>query len=298
MSTSIGQVTHSRKLRCSAQLREPGGGGINVARVARRLSADAVAVYPSGGTTGQLLRQMTEAEGIRGPTVSIKDETRENFTILERSSGRQFRFILPGPSVSEEECQRCLATLASVDQRPRFVIASGSLPPGASDDLYVRALHITKDWGAKFILDTSGAALAATLKESFYLIKPNLGEFSEFVGATLVDDDDCIIAARRLIALGHVEIVALTLGHRGALLITHDQAWRASPLPITPISVVGAGDSFLGGMAAGLAAGQDLEGAFRLGVAAGSAAILAPGTGLGQRKDIDRLYPQVAIKPV
>ncbi len=296
VSTTVETVAPFHKMRCSAQNREPGGGGVNVARVVRRLGADAVAVYPSGGSTGELLRRLLEMEGVSGPLISFAQETRENFTVLERSTGKQYRFVLPGPRVDAHECQRWLDTLVQTDAPPCFVVASGSLPPGAPDDLFAQAAKIAAHWHARFIVDTSGPPLAAAIAQGAYLIKPNLREFSELTGMQSNDEVGCIAAARHLVDVGRVEIVALTLGHRGAYLIARGQVLRAPALDITPVSVVGAGDSFLGGMVYGLLAGEDLAAAFRRGIAAGSAALLAEGTGLCSREDVERLLPLVKVE--
>jgi 6-phosphofructokinase 2 len=298
VSTSVDRVVPTHKLRCSPQQRDPGGGGINVARVVKRLGGDVMAVYPCGGETGALLRHLVEREGIRGPTVNVSEQTREDFTVTETRTGQQYRFVQPGPQLSESEWRACFDAFAQVQPPPRFVVASGSLPPGVPDDFYARASRKAKEWGARFLLDTSGPALARAIEEGVYLVKPNLRELSELVGDRLGLIDSCIQAARRLIDKGSAEIVALTLGHRGALLIAAREAWRAAPLPITPVSAVGAGDSFLGGFVYGLARGESLEECFRTGIAAASATLLNPGTGLCRVEDVVRLRPQVVIEPV
>jgi 6-phosphofructokinase 2 len=82
------------------------------------------------------------------------------------------------------------------------------------------------------------------------------------------------------------------------LLVTAERAWQALPLDIEAVSTVGAGDSFLGGLVAALADGKPLDEAFRVAVAAASAAVLMPGTGLCQPEDVKRLLPQVKIKEI
>jgi 6-phosphofructokinase 2 len=298
VSTYVDIVAPTRKLRCSSQQRDPGGGGINVARVVKRLGDDVTAVYLSGGTTGELLRQLVEREGIRSHVLAFRGETREDFTVSETSTGNQFRFVLPGPTIAEKEWPALLDTLSVIRPAPTYIVASGSLPPGIPDDFYARAARIARTIGAKFVLDTSGPALHAALVESIYLIKPNLRELTELAGRTLSDQLAWIEASRILIADGHVEIVALTLGHRGALLVTNENAWRARALSIKPVSAVGAGDSFLGGMMFRLATGATLEDAFRTAVAAGSAALLNPGTGLCRPEEVAALYPEVIIEPI
>jgi 6-phosphofructokinase 2 len=148
------------------------------------------------------------------------------------------------------------------------------------------------------ILDTSGAALEAALNDGIYLVKPNLRELSELTHLPLDNENARIEACRRLVDTGRTEAVALTLGDQGALLVTRDQVWRAQPLPIKPVSAVGAGDSFLGAMVWSLASGHSLEDAFRYGIAAGSAALLSPGTGLCCRKAVERLYPRVIVETI
>jgi 6-phosphofructokinase 2 len=296
VSTSIDKVMPIRKLRCTPAQRDPGGGGINVARVINRLGGDVTALYPIGGATGRLLHRLVEDEGIRSVTVPVAEETREDFTVLEQSTGSQFRFVLPGPRFSEPEWRKCLDALAEIDTAAEFVVASGSLPLAVPDDFYARTAQHAKKLGTKLVLDTSGAPLAAALKEGVYLIKPNRGELGALVGAPLEDEAECLKAANRLVGDGGTEIVALSLGQRGAMLVTRDLALRAPPLAVDVKSAVGAGDSFLGAMVFSLARGDDVRAAFRYGIAGGSAALLNPGTRLCGASDVDQLLAQVVIE--
>lgn len=292
---NVGRVEPTRKMRCSAPKRDPGGGGINVARVAHRLGADVQAIYPTGGAIGKLLQRLVEREGISSLVTPSHVETRENFTAFEEDSGDQFRFVLPGSRLHDAEWQACLDALATVTPQPKYVVASGSEPPGVPVDFFARVVKQAKKMGARTVVDTSQAALAAVLKEGVTMIKPNLAELSEFTGATLDNDKDRIAACRKLASGGHAEIVALTLGDQGALLVTEEKAWRAQPMKIEVASTVGAGDSFLGGMVASLAAGKALDEAFRVAVAASTAAVMSPGTELSHEADVKRLLPQVQI---
>jgi 6-phosphofructokinase 2 len=298
ISTTVGKVVPVRKLRCSAPQRHPGGGGINVARVVTRLGADVRALYPTGGATGQLLRRLMDREGISSLAVPVAEETREDFTVFEEATRQQYRFVLPGPRLSEQEWHAALDVLASLRGQPGFVVASGSLPPGVPADFYKRAARIAKEWGAKLALDTSGPPLQAALEEGVYLLKPNLHELTDLVGSPLEDQDAWVKACRRIVQAARAEVVVLTLAEQGALLVTRERAWRAQALRIEPVSAVGAGDSFLGAMIWSLACGHEMEQAFRYGMAAGSAALLTPGTELCRPEDIERLLPQVTVTPV
>jgi 6-phosphofructokinase 2 len=134
ISTSVDEVVPVRKLRCEAARRDPGGGGINVARVVQRLGAEVTAIYPAGGCTGELLRRLVKREGVQSLAIPVAEETRESFTALDQKSGEQYRFVLPGAPLSEAEWCACLDALEAVDPLPPFVVCSGSLPPGVPDD--------------------------------------------------------------------------------------------------------------------------------------------------------------------
>jgi 6-phosphofructokinase 2 len=293
--TAAEEIVPIRKLRCTAARRDAGGGGINVARVVRRLGSEVAAVYPAGGSTGALLESLVGREGVRSVAIPIAQETREDFTVLERKSGDQYRFVLPGSPLAEPEWQACLDALKAMDELPPFVVGSGSLPPGTPDDFYARAARIAKAGGASMVVDTSGQALAAALKEGVYLVKPNLRELQELTHAPLSGQAERISACRGLIATGSAEVVALTLGAHGALLVTRDAAHLARSPQIEPVSAVGAGDSFVGGMVWRLAAGGGIADAFRYGVAAGCAAVLNPGTELCHAGDVTRLYERIEL---
>jgi 6-phosphofructokinase 2 len=298
VSTSVDRVVPILKLRCTPQRRDPGGGGVNVARVVKRLGGDVEAVLPVGGFTGQLLRRLLKDEGIPSRFIEAEAETREDFSVSELSTNSQYRFVLPGERLRESEWRECLTTLNRSKPEPKFIVGSGSLPPGAPNDFYAQAAATARKLGAKFFLDTSGAPLAAAIEHGVDLIKPNLREMRDLTGAALADEADWIAAARKYIDAGKVAMVALSLGHLGAMFITRQQALRSPPLPVEPVSAVGAGDCFLGAIVYSLAKGDNVTDAFRLGVAAGSAALIQEGTELCRPADVYRLSAQVAIASV
>ncbi len=298
LSTSIDRVIPTVKLRCSRQRRDPGGGGVNVARVVKRFGGDVEAILPAGGFTGRLLRQLIEDEGIPSRVIEAEAETREDFAVSELSTDSQYRFILPGQPLRESEWRACLSALAASEPAPKFVVGSGSLPPGVPDDFYAQAATVAEKLGAKFLIDTSGAPLASAVEHGVYLLKPNLHEMSDLAGTKLANQDDWMVIARALIEKGKAEVVALSLGHLGALLVTRSQAFRAQPIPIKPVSAVGAGDSFLGALVFSLANGASLFDAFRLAVVAGAAALINEGTELCLPADVHRLSAQAKIEPM
>jgi 6-phosphofructokinase 2 len=298
VSVSVERVTPFHKLRCGASRRDPGGGGINVARVIKRLGGNVMAMYPNGGAIGELLRHLADAEGIPGLTIPISGETREDFTVVEQATGAQYRFVLPGPYLTEREWTTCLDVFGALEQGTQFFVGSGSLPPGVPDDFYGRVAKLAKQAGTKIVIDSSGPPLRVALAVGVYLFKPSLNEFRTLLGSPLETEVEWVNACRTVVTAGQAEVVALTLGDRGALVVTRDRVLRAPAIAIKPVSVVGAGDSFLGAMIWSLTAGHSLETAFRYGVAAGSAALLAPGTELCRWEDVERLVHDVKLRAI
>ncbi len=297
ISTSVKKMTPFTKMRCTQAHRDPGGGGINVARVLKRLGSEAPAIYPAGGATGRLLETLVEGEGVRSMVIPARNDTREDITIFDETTREQFRLVFPGAALSEYEWQQCLDEISRVSPQAAFVIASGSLPAGVPADFYGRVAQASKGL-AKVIVDTSGNSLKAALDVGIYLIKPNLREFQELAGITAADEASLIEAGHRLFDRYRIELIALSMGAAGALLLTPNIALRANSLAIAPISVSGAGDSFLGAMMWSLTNSDNLETALRYGVAGGSAALLNPGTELCLGEDVHRLASKVIVTTV
>ncbi len=289
VSTSTEQVTPEHKLRCGPSRLDPGGGGVNVSRVVGRLGGHAPAVVALGGPTGEAYRRLLDADSVTARVVSIAGSTRENFTVDETSSGEQFRFVLQGPQLTEDEWQSCLDATAASLVGGGWVVPSGSLPPGVPDDFYARLARLAHDAGARCVVDASGEALVEALREGVYLVKPSGRELGEIVGATLSTFDEKVAAARELVGRHAVEVVVLSLGADGAALVTkHDTVRLASP-PITVRSTVGAGDSMVAAIVLRLAEGRSLADAFRAGVAAGAATASTPATELCDPNEVARL---------
>ena len=147
------------------------------------------------------------------------------------------------------------------------------------------------------VLDTSGAALREGLAGGgLLLVKPSQGELQHLVGRTLSGPAEIAEAAAAIVAAGQALIVSVTMGHEGAVLAHGDGTLYLPALPIAAQSAVGAGDSFVAGMVHALARDWDTVEAFRYGMAAGSAAVLSPGTGLAHPADIERLFAQMPLR--
>ena len=291
--TSIDKVSDTHKMRCGPTLKHPGGGGVNVARVLHRLGANCVAAYLAGGVTGERHHKLMSAEKVRCHVIPIAEETRESFSVHETSSGNDFRFVLPGPHVSAAEYEACFDYVAQHLPK-QFLVISGGLAPGVPDNFYARLAALAKQHGVRVVLDTNGPTLVEALKVGVYLFKPSLRELRDLTGQDLPDEEAQVAAAQQLIQSGQAEIVALSLGEAGAMVISADQVWQARALTVDVQTTIGAGDSFVAGMVWSLGRGDSLVKAFQYGMAAGAAALLAPGTSLSQASDIHHLVTNVS----
>jgi 6-phosphofructokinase 2 len=295
LSTSASRVEHTHKIRCASPNVHPGGGGINVSRVIRRLGGDCLAMFPVGGANGEVLRKMLVRENVPSYCINISEETRQNFTVHDTSTGKDFRFVLPGASLAPAESRACLSFVSELEAPARYLVASGSLPGGAPADFYAELARLAKRKGSLMVLDTSGEALGLALAEGVFMVKPSLRELQELTGTPLSSDATRIQAAQKIIGAGQAQIVAVSLGEEGALLVTSEIALRAKGLLVNVASTVGAGDSFVGAFLWALDRHADLNLALRYGVAAGAAALLTEGTALCQVLDIEKLKHDVSI---
>ncbi|MBN2427172.1 MAG: 1-phosphofructokinase family hexose kinase [Deltaproteobacteria bacterium] len=292
-SSSVAHVIAERKLYCRPPRFDPGGGGVNVCRAIRKLGGESMLLYPTGGLTGERLQQLLDQEGLDHRPFPVKGLTRESLVILEESTGRQYRFGMPGPEFQEQEWERSLDALSVVEPPPDYLVASGSLPPGVPTDFYARVARVGKDRKAKVIIDVSGEALEEALKEGVYLIKPNVREFRELVREDVKEESQIKAEAQEMVKSGRCEILVISLGAAGALMVSEEFVEHILPPTVPIVSKVGAGDSMVAGIVLGLARGKPLRESVLFGMAAGTAAVMTPGTELCRREDVERLYAQM-----
>jgi 6-phosphofructokinase 2 len=286
-------VTDEKKLHCEDPKYEPGGGGINVSRALHILEGSSLALFPAGGMTGNLLQYLLNQEQLQYKVISIQDTTRINMSILESSTGKQYRFNMPGAHLTEEEQRHCLDTIEEAITDAEYLVASGSLPPGVSDEYYGKIAALAKKCECRFIADTSGNALRKVLDQGVYLIKPNLREFTDIIGKDIESEEQIIADAKDLVQRNNIDVLVLSLGAAGVLMVSEEEQYHFYS-PITPIkSRVGAGDSMLAGMTLRLSQGADNKEAVQYGIAAGAAAVMTPGTELCRKEDTDRLFQTI-----
>lgn len=288
-STSTDRLLAEDKLRCEAPTYEPGGGGINVSRAIHKMGGQSLAIYLAGGPSGEKMEKLLEEEGIEQKVIRGKNETRENFVVMESSTERQFRFGLPGAEVSQEELDQCLQAINELPDEVEYLVASGSLPPGAPDDFYGKIARIAQERNIQCVIDTSGPALKKAAEMGVCLIKPNLKELSQLAGHDHISAMLQEEVARDIIREGKAKMLVVSLGPRGAMLATKEAIEYVVPPTVKQQSTVGAGDSMVAGIVLSLSRGDNLRDVLKWGVAAGTAATMTPGTELCRKEDVEEI---------
>ena len=291
-TASVKKLIPEKKLHCSEPKFEPGGGGINVARAIKKLGGDVVAIYPAGGYTGQYFNHLLEKENVSFVAIEAQHSLRENVIVLEENSNNQFRFGFPGAKLNEHEWQQCLDAVNKIDD-VKYIVASGSLPEGVPSDIFARLAAIAKKKSTRLVVDTSMEALQQAAEEGVYMLKPNISELSSLIGKKELELKEVANTGKEIISKGSCEVLVVSLGEQGAMLLTNDTEFTVKPPAVEKKSTVGAGDSMVAGIVFQLSKNKNIKEAFLYGVASGTAATMNPGTELCHKKDADKLYSQL-----
>lgn len=280
ISVEVDNWQPGEKLRARVMRWDPGGGGINVARVMRALGLDSLAIHTAGGPEGERLNHALDRAGVHHRAISIDGVTRISILIADRETGQRFTLTFPGPTLSADECAAALAAVSASGVDRGVLVASGSLPPGAPEDFYAETARLVGRGGGNFVLDTSGRALRPALGEPIFLAKLNQAELEDLAGHPLGDRKGVADFARSVVARRRIAFLAITLGAEGAMLVSADETHFTPSPKVKARSAVGAGDSFLAAVVVGLFNREPLDRVLRFAVCAGAAAISGEGTSL------------------
>jgi 6-phosphofructokinase 2 len=288
-SITIHGLAPEKKLKSSVPLFEAGGGGINVSRAVNRLGGKTVALYLAGGYIGKEISRLLSEESIISVPTEIKGSTRENLLVFDSSTSAQYLFDLPGPIIKRAEWVSCINNLEALND-VKYIVISGSLPPGVPMDIFKSIALIARRINAKLVVDTAGEALKKAMSAGVYLVKPNLKELGILTGRRKLDEGDAAAAALELIERGYCEVVVVSMGAAGAILVNQSYQYHVLPPEVKIKSTVGAGDSLLAGILFSLNQHKTLKEAVEFGVACGAAATINPGTELCRKDDAYNLY--------
>lgn len=289
-STSTERLVPEKKIRCIEPSYEPGGGGINVSRAIKIIGGESLAIYAAGGASGDTIEKLLNEQGVQQQRITTKNPTRENFMVMENSTGNQFRFGMPGSGLGTNELEKCLEAIEELPKDVEYLVASGSLPPGVDSNFYKKVAEICERKNIKCVIDTSGKALLDAAGSGVYMMKPNLGELSELAGKEEISGMEQEEIAKKVINEGKSKILVVSLGPRGAMIVTKESIEYVVPPTVKQNSTVGAGDSMVAGIILSLSRRDDLREAVRWGVAAGTAATITPGTELCREEDVKKIF--------
>jgi len=301
VATAVDAVVPGAKLRCDAPRYDPGGGGVNVSRAVLRLGGQSQAFVAFGGETGLMALSMLKAEGIEPIHFPVPGNTRQSMAVVETSTGKQYRFQLPGPEWPPEQTAALLSALAPHLTPGRLVVMSGSLPIGVPADIGATINRMTRDKGASLILDTSGDALVSAAENTgppFALLRMDGAEATEVSGRDFASPAELADYGHQLIAAGAAERLVMSIGSRGTVGVSADDRFFCQPPKIETKSAVGAGDSMVAAIAMQLAAGNSFRDAVRHGVAAAGSAVMTPATQLCSKQSADEILERVVTSEI
>ncbi|CAN1569557.1 FruK Fructose-1-phosphate kinase and related fructose-6-phosphate kinase (PfkB) [Spirosomataceae bacterium] len=290
-NTKFEGLVAEHKIRCEQPVYDAGGGGINVSKAIHRLGGKSTAFFPAGGSIGDLLKDLLKKEGIVFDIVESKAWTRENFIAVDTNTNSQYRFGMPSPELKLEEFEQILEKVKK--QNPQILVVSGSLPENLSSLIFKRIAEVFGEKKPKIVVDTSGDALKFALENGAYLIKPNHKELAKLLGLEKLEPNQVESAAKTIIEKYNCEIVVVSLGPDGAMLIDKNNNYFVAAPKVEKKSTVGAGDSMVGGMVWALSQNLPASDVLKWGVACGSAATMNEGTQLFKKEDARRLFEQL-----
>lgn len=292
---TTGQLVEDAKTRCQETGREPGGGGINVARNLHMLGDRVNAVFPGGGSNGEMVETMLRRESVPCQRIPVSPATRQNLALSETSTGRMFHLVFPGSELNHAEWRACESAIRYGIGRAHYLVLSGSLPPGVPDEFYARLTREAANHSVRVVLDTSGPPLEAALKAGLYLAKLNRKELAQLGYCGDWRPEDQLAFMADLVGKDSVEMLVVTQGENGALMATADgHQGQAIPPPVEMVSHVGAGDGFVALMVHSLNRGRSTSEALAYGVAGAAAAISTPGNRIPDPARIDTLFSGVS----
>lgn len=223
---------------------DAGGKGINAARVLKRFGVDVIATGFIAGENGEKILKLLEDEKITSSFFNVTGETRTNLKIFEKSSNKTTEVNEAGFSLGRNELNSFGELLGTLLENASFLILSGSLPVGVDPNIYADFIKLAKSKGVRTILDADGEAFMRGIIAGPFAVKPNIYELEKLAGSKISNERQAIQAAKSIQRQG-VEMVVVSMGAEGALLIENKEIIRAKSFPITPLGTVGAGDSMV-----------------------------------------------------
>lgn len=281
--------------RVDSERTDPGGKGINVAKVINALNHPVLVTGFLGKNNASAFLDYFEKTGIQDQSVMTAGENRVNIKIVDTTEDLVTELNFPGVIPTKADLDNLQATLRQLAQTHKWFVLSGSIPPSVPTDIYAQFITMLHEYDCKVILDTSGEALVAGIAARPFAVKPNLPELSQLMNSPMDSDEEILGAIKNLLGQG-ISQVAISLGGEGSLVADSSQILRTKALVVPVCSTVGAGDSFVAGFSVGQARNLSLADSVRLATAAAAAAVALPGTQAPPLENVNNLLNQVEIK--
>lgn len=302
IATSAEKVVPDLKLRCAAPAFDAGGGGINVSRAVALMGGQSTAVVALAGHNGMRMHDLLLAEpGVEVLRLEAPAETRQSISVIDRSTGEQFRFVMPGPEWQAPQVRAAMDAVAAAASEDGILVVSGSNPPGVPAGFPILLAERLNGRGTCLFVDTSGEALAAVASGRagpIAVLRMDDAEAEDLAGRPLSTRRDTADFASSLVQGGAARAVIVARGADGNIVANARGRWHAEAPPVEVVSKVGAGDSFVAGYALGIARGMAEPDALALGAAAAAATCMTPATDLCRPEDVERLYAERVVSAV
>lgn len=276
---------------------DPGGKGINVAKVLIQFGVNVIATGLIGGSQGQQLLKQLERENIQGNFLQSEGETRVNLKIVEEETKLTTEINEPGILINPEVLNNFSEKLSLLLNHASVIVLGGSLPPGIPEAIYKDYIELANRKGVKTILDAEGVALEEGIKARPFAVKPNIYELEKLIGKRLTTNQEIISAGKSLVQKG-VSLVMVSMGEQGSIVLTEKEAYRATPFTITPQSTVGAGDSMVATLVYSLLQGYSLEEIARWTTTAGTVTASKTGTQVCTLEEVQHFLPKVQVSKI
>ncbi|WP_341281954.1 1-phosphofructokinase [Paenibacillus sp. FSL H8-0537] len=264
---------------------DPGGKGINVARIVHTFGASVTAAGFIAGGIGKRIIGELDRSGIHTAFVEVPGETRTNMKLVDQKQRTTTEVNEPGFTVSESQLSELNQLLDELLPKASVLVLGGSLPKGAPPELYHHFIIKARKLGVRTILDADGEALVTGIKAIPFAVKPNQYELEQLVQRKLDTKEEIVRAGKQLLAQG-ITLVIISMGADGAIVMSGEEAYMAKPFPIEALSTVGAGDSMVAVLAQALLQNSSLEDVARWSTAAGTITASKAGTQVCEFEEI------------
>lgn len=277
-------------------MQSPGGKGINVSKGLARLGNTTIALGIIAGDTGAWIAEYLSANHTPHDFVEGVGQTRTNLKVFAKSTETITEFNEKGNPVNQEIMNRVWQKARSYVEKSEFMVYSGSVPAGVSNNIYYELINAFKG-RTKTVLDADGILLTQGIEAIPYLVKPNIHELEKLFNRTLAQEKEIIACGRELVDRGIAKVL-ISMGRDGSILVTESDCYKVAPVKVTVKSTVGAGDSMVAGFVHGLSQGmQDLD-ALRLSVACAMASMMTEGTETFALETVENVLAKIQIEKV